>query len=150
MKRRSIWIGAAGLLVLLCIVAAVAIPRVQHLRAQTRLRLAIDENQPKNLAEIAELVKQGQDIRTTGTLGGTVAMVAAYWNDPVLLQATLDGGVDPNAEMPADGHTALISAMWAPSTEPINVPRATANTMMHKSAPKAPAFAIVAVPCSCL
>ena len=121
MKRKSIWIGVAGLLVLLCIVAAVVIPRVQHLEAQARLRFAIDENQPKNLAEIAELVKQGQDIRTTGTLGGTIAMVAAYWNDPVLLQATLDGGVNPNAEMPVDGYTALISAMWAPSTEPTRI-----------------------------
>jgi uncharacterized protein len=121
MKRRRVWIGVAALLVLLSIAAAVVIPRVQHLRAQTKLRLAIDESQPKNLAEIAELVKQGQDIRTTGTQGGTVAMVAAYWNDPVLLQAALDGGVDPNAVAPADGNTALISAMWAPSVEPTRI-----------------------------
>jgi ankyrin repeat protein len=118
MKQKRIWIRVTVLFLLLGISAVVAIPKVQHLRAQTRLRVAIDENQAKNLAEIADLVKQGQDIRTTGTEGGTVAMVAAYWNNPALLQAAIDGGVEPNAAMPADGNTALISAMWAPSVEP--------------------------------
>jgi ankyrin repeat protein len=121
MKRKSVWIGVAALLLLVGIGAAFAIDRVQHFRVETQLRQAIDESQPKNLAEITELVKQGQDIRTTGTQGGTVAMVAAYWNGPVLLQAAVDGGVDPNAVMPADGKTALISAMWAKSVEPTRI-----------------------------
>jgi ankyrin repeat protein len=67
------------------------------------------------------LVKHGQDIRTTGNQGQTVAMVAAYWNDPALLRAALDGGVDPNVADPADGNTALIKAMFAPSAEPTRI-----------------------------
>jgi hypothetical protein len=116
MKR--IGIAVAGLLVLLGIAAGLAIPRVLRHRAETRLRLAIDENQPGSPATIAGLLRQGQDVRTTGSQGDTVAMVAAFWNDPALLQAALDGGVDPNAADRSYGNTALMNATFAPGVEP--------------------------------
>ena len=131
MKR--VWVGGALLLVLLGIVAAVAIPKLFYLRAETRLRLAIDEDQPGSLPTIVELVKQGQDIRTTGTQGQTVAMVAAFWNDPALLQAALDGGADPNVADLADGNTALIEAMFAPSIEPTRILLQAGADVNHQS-----------------
>jgi ankyrin repeat protein len=123
----------ALLLVFLGIATAVAIPKVSHLRAATRLRRAIDEDQPSSLATIAELVKQGQDIQATGTQGQTVAMVAAYWNDPELLRAALDGGVDANVADVADGNTALIKAMFAPSAEPTRILLKAGARVDHQS-----------------
>ena len=78
-------------------------------------------------------MKQGQDIRTTGIQGQTVAMVAAFWNDPALLQAALDGGVDPNMADPADGNTALIKAMFAPSMEPTRILLQAGTDVNHQS-----------------
>jgi hypothetical protein len=115
---RRTWISAATTLVLFGIAAAVAIPHLVHLRDEARLRTAIDEDQPQSLATITKLVQQGQDIRTRGTEGQTVAMVAAFWNDRQLLLAALEGGVDPNAIDRVGGDTALIQAMFAPSIEP--------------------------------
>jgi hypothetical protein len=77
---------------------------------------AIDRMQPESLKEIRELVGQGADITTKGH-DNTVAMVAAYWNDPELLNQALDAGVDPNTQDPF-GNTALHFAAFAPSLEP--------------------------------
>jgi ankyrin repeat protein len=130
MKR--IWIGVAVLLVLLGIALA-AVPKVMHLRAQSKLRAAIDENQPQSLPAISELVKLGQDVRTVGSQGGTVAMVAAMWNDPALLQLALDAGVDPNAEDGPDGTTAIHYAMFSPSVEPTRILLKAGADVNHQS-----------------
>jgi ankyrin repeat protein len=119
---RRIWIGVAILLVVAGAVAvAVAIPAMLRHRVGAQMRGAIDRNQPESPAAITALVERGADIRTVGNGGETVAMVAAFWNDPRLLREALERGVDPNAEDPSFGNTALINAMFAPSAEPTRI-----------------------------
>jgi ankyrin repeat protein len=115
---RRLWIGVA---VLLVVAVAAGIPAVSRYRVRAAMRDAIDRNAPESLAAIDALVKSGADIRTVGTGGETVAMVAAYWNDARVLQEALERGVEPNAEDPNFGNTALISAMSAPSVEPTRI-----------------------------
>jgi hypothetical protein len=107
---RRVWICFLALCVLIGF-AIVTIPKALQARAESRMRKAIDENQPESLVTIHALVSQGQDIRTTGSQGATIAMVAAMWNDAALLKAALEGGVDPNAADRDYGNTALFSAM---------------------------------------
>jgi uncharacterized protein len=114
------WVSVA-VAVLLVAGCAMAIPAVLRHRALSQMRDAIDRNAPESPAAITALVARGVDIRTVGETGETVAMVAAYWNDPHLLQEALDRGVDPNAEEPNFGNTALINAMSATSVEPTRI-----------------------------
>lgn len=113
MRRK--WVG--GLLAVVVVVAIVGGLWLQHEIALSRLQAAIDACQPWSLDAIMELAGRGYDLRTRGSDGATVAMVAAYWNDAKLLRLALEAGVDPNA---ADsfGNTALIYAMSSSGPEP--------------------------------
>jgi hypothetical protein len=113
--KRLAMIGGSVLVVSI----AVLIPVVQrHLRHQ-KLVDAIDRMQPDSIPEIKRLVAQGADIRAQG-FDNTVAMVAAYGNDPQLLKQALDAGGDPNAK-DSFGNTALHFATFAPSLEPMQL-----------------------------
>jgi len=79
----------------------------------------MDRMQPDSIPEIKRLVALGADIRAQGT-DNTVAMAAAYWNDPQLLKDALNGGADPNAK-DSFGNTALHFATFAPSEEPMKL-----------------------------
>jgi uncharacterized protein len=117
MMRRA-WIAVA---VLIVTAVAATVPVVSRYRLQKQLSDAIDRCAPDSSAEIAALVGQGLDIRTRGSAGDTVAMVASFWNDSRLLQAAIDAGVDPNVADSSFGNTALIQAMFAPSAEPTRI-----------------------------
>lgn len=124
-SRRRRWLIrggiAAGCAILIAI--AVLIPLIIRHDRHTKLADAIDRNQPDSIPEIKRLVTEGADITTRG-FDNTVAMVAAYWNDPGLLKRSLDAGLDPNAQ-DSFGNTALHFAAFAPSVEPTRLLLAT-------------------------
>ena len=114
-------VGFAGLVVVNIAFVYLVIPVIEgqkNRRAlQMEMRTTLDEvGAPGNAAKVARLLDRGADIRTVGYSGVTVAMVAAWWNDPVLLKRALDAGADPNA---ADRHgsTALIAATFGPGDD---------------------------------
>jgi hypothetical protein len=127
---RRVWIG---IVVLFVIAAVVAIPAVSRYRTWNQMRDAIDRNTPDSPSAITDLVKRGADIRALGRDGDTVAMVAAFWDDPKLLKESLEGGVDPNVEDPNFGNTALSHAMFAPSPEPTRILLKAGARVNHQS-----------------
>src|ERR1700733_495663 len=99
---RRVWV----VVIVLFIVAGVAaIPAVSRVRIWHQMRDAIDRNAPDSPSAITDLVQRGADIRTLGSGGETVAMVAAMWNDPKLLTQAIENGVDANQEDANFGNT---------------------------------------------
>ena len=111
MRRVGIVLGMVALIGIV-----VAVPFVVRMQRHRQLLEAMDTMQPESLAEIRRLVADGADITAQGW-DNTVPMVAAFWNDPQLLQQALDAGADPNA-VDTFGNTALHFAAFAPSSEP--------------------------------
>lgn len=85
MKRLGIVAG-----VVLLVAALFLIPVIVRIQRNTRMVDAIDRMQQESLVEIRALLAQGGDITTRGH-DNTVAMVAAFWNNPDLLKQVLPG-----------------------------------------------------------